>query len=65
MALAIGGGVARLSEIRPGNASPVVVQSGPDLGIALVVTGFVALLEFDVTAITTPAMPTAPPNRRG
>src|SRR5439155_306856 len=27
-----GGGVARLSEIRPGNASPVVVQSRPDLG---------------------------------
>ncbi len=27
-----GGGVARLSEIRPGNASPVLVQSGPDLG---------------------------------
>ena len=26
------GGVARLSEIRPGNASPVVVQPGPDLG---------------------------------
>ena len=26
------GGIARLSEIRPGHASPVVVQSGPDLG---------------------------------
>ena len=27
-----GGGVARLREVRPGNASPVLVQSGPDLG---------------------------------
>jgi len=26
------GGVARLSEIRPGHAAPVVVQSGPDMG---------------------------------
>ena len=46
-----GGGAARLSEIRPGDASPVVVQSGPDLGDRIGSNGFCS-----VSGLTAPEL---------